>query len=455
MMGDEAPRNDARTPPPPPRTGEPSTPRTPLECPSPLECPYDGFTLEGEGGGESAGLGGGGLGGSGVASAGLGCGGALVPDVLNTVKPIRGIVISAFGEVSADTHSLVKEIATQGGHKMYALMGLIGTIGTIAARGYAQLLLARLSALAPIAAQCGNTTNSNQQIISLNALARAHYRRSIGTRAFRTWSFAPSGADTGDMDVEPPQAPLNTPPDARGDAPARALPLLPLIGTGKLPRSALGGAAIGVELCVSTLFLCKPGQGVQVEPRCGPFGWAYAVGRYVDERAPREWNSGACGVAAAGDDREARLIGLCAHLAKVLPDGANIEIVPWFVSEGRVMFVLTARVAITSQQRRAAGGKRRGAAVGGEPHVGGMSARAGRSVRLAAKRALAAAERAQAPVPVPADAGIEELVVPPPVTDVATGVAAAPAADAPADAPAAEVSLLSTLQVLLPALHIE
>ncbi|KAJ1639652.1 hypothetical protein T492DRAFT_856250 [Pavlovales sp. CCMP2436] len=44
------------------------------------------------------------------------------------------------------------------------------------------LLLARLSALAPIAAQRGNTTNSNQQIISLNALARAHYRRSIGTR---------------------------------------------------------------------------------------------------------------------------------------------------------------------------------------------------------------------------------------------------------------------------------
>ncbi|KAJ1637283.1 hypothetical protein T492DRAFT_860366 [Pavlovales sp. CCMP2436] len=94
---------------------------------------------------------------------------------LNTVKPIRGIVIGAFGE-------------------MYALMGvspmeaaahikkqLIDTIGTTAARGHAQLLLARLSALAPIAAQRGNTTNSNQQIISLNALARAHYRRSIGT----------------------------------------------------------------------------------------------------------------------------------------------------------------------------------------------------------------------------------------------------------------------------------
>ncbi|KAJ1630396.1 hypothetical protein T492DRAFT_871776 [Pavlovales sp. CCMP2436] len=88
-----------------------------------------------------------------------------------------------------------RSIGTCGGAQMYALMGvspmeaaarikkqLIDTIGTIAARGHAQLLLARLSALAPIAAQRGNTTNSNQQIISLNALARAHYRRSIGTR---------------------------------------------------------------------------------------------------------------------------------------------------------------------------------------------------------------------------------------------------------------------------------
>ncbi|KAJ1621762.1 hypothetical protein T492DRAFT_886412 [Pavlovales sp. CCMP2436] len=44
--------------------------------------------------------------------------------VLNTVKPIRGIVIGAFSEVSADTHSLVKEIAAQGGGKMYALIGV-------------------------------------------------------------------------------------------------------------------------------------------------------------------------------------------------------------------------------------------------------------------------------------------------------------------------------------------
>ncbi|KAJ1635314.1 hypothetical protein T492DRAFT_863714 [Pavlovales sp. CCMP2436] len=130
---------------------------------------------------------------------------------LNTVKPIRVIVIGAFGEVSANTHSLVKEIAAQGGRKMYALMGvspmeaaarikkqLIDTIGTIAARGHAQLLLARLSALAPIAAQRGNTTNSNQQIISLNALARAHYRRSIGTRGA---AFVMGGVLSDDVDM--------------------------------------------------------------------------------------------------------------------------------------------------------------------------------------------------------------------------------------------------------------
>jgi hypothetical protein len=60
---------------------------------------------------------------------------------------------------------------------------LIGTtIGTFAARGHAQLLLARLSALAPITAQRGYSTHSNQQIISLPALAQVHYRSFIGTR---------------------------------------------------------------------------------------------------------------------------------------------------------------------------------------------------------------------------------------------------------------------------------
>jgi hypothetical protein len=38
------------------------------------------------------------------------------------------------------------------------------------------MLLARLSSLAPIAAQPGHTTHSSQQIISLSAIARAHHR---------------------------------------------------------------------------------------------------------------------------------------------------------------------------------------------------------------------------------------------------------------------------------------
>jgi len=68
---------------------------------------------------------------------------------------------------------------------MHALMGvspldaaariktqISGTIGTIAACGHTQLLLARLSALAPIAVHRVYTTNSKQQTISLAALAR-------------------------------------------------------------------------------------------------------------------------------------------------------------------------------------------------------------------------------------------------------------------------------------------
>mmetsp|Transcript_28612 Transcript_28612/g.65659 ORF Transcript_28612/g.65659 Transcript_28612/m.65659 type:complete len:102 (-) Transcript_28612:266-571(-) len=75
--------------------------------------------------------------------------------------------------------------AAQGSRKMHALMGvspldaaariktqISGTIGTIAACGHTQLLLARLSALAPIAVHRVYTTNSKQQTISLAALAR-------------------------------------------------------------------------------------------------------------------------------------------------------------------------------------------------------------------------------------------------------------------------------------------
>jgi hypothetical protein len=74
----------------------------------------------------------------------------------------------------------------------------------------------------------------------------------------------------------------------------------------------------------------------------------------------------------------------------------------------------------------------------------------GAFARRAAERALAPAP---APADAPADAGMEELAVPSPVADVATGVTAAPAAASPADAPAAEVVRLSqTPQVSPPAL---
>jgi hypothetical protein len=133
-----------------------------------------------------------------------------------------------------------------------------------------------------------------------------------------------------------------------------------------------------------------------------------------------------------GDDWKARLLGLYTHLAKVLPDGAEFTVAPWHVSGGRVMFVITARAASAPRQQRAAGGRSHG----------GRVARASRTARRAAERT--APVPAPAPAPdAPADAGTEELVVPTPVADAATGVAAAPAAAAPADAPAAEVARLS------------
>jgi hypothetical protein len=106
----------------------------------------------------------------------------------------------AFAEASPDTHALVKAISVQGGRKMQAQMGvdpqqaaariktqLIRTLGTIAARSHAQMLLVRMSTLAPIVAQRGqwahdrHTALSSQQTISLSALARAHHRNTIGT----------------------------------------------------------------------------------------------------------------------------------------------------------------------------------------------------------------------------------------------------------------------------------
>jgi hypothetical protein len=206
------------------------------------------------------------------------------------------------------------------------------------------------------------------------------------------------------------------------------------------PACVTAADQAAVELLVALWLLCKPGQGVLVGPRWAASGWAYAVGRYARERAPGKWNSGACGVDAASDDWESRVAAIFSLLETKLPDGVEFEIAPWFVSGGRVMFMLTARAAIAPRWQRAAGVKRHG----------GKASRASRSARRAAESALAPAP---APADAPADAGIEELEVPSPVAGVATGVAAAPAAASPADAPAAEVARLSqTPQVSPPSL---
>ncbi|KAJ1636118.1 hypothetical protein T492DRAFT_862236 [Pavlovales sp. CCMP2436] len=182
---------------------------------------------------------------------------------------------------------------------------------------------------------------------------------------------------------------------------------------------------------------CAPGQGVQLEPRWSAEGWGYAAWRNVEQRAPRGRYPGACGEAAAGDGWEARLEAIWGWLVTVLPSDVDFKIAPWFARGGRVMFVLTARVAIAPLRQRAAGGKSHGGAVVGKSH-GGRASRARRAAERAAKRS---AERAAGPAPAcaPADARTEELMVPSPVADAATESAhdAAGAVMADAGGPAA------------------
>ncbi|MGA1354560.1 MAG: hypothetical protein ACO32I_07295, partial [Candidatus Limnocylindrus sp.] len=83
-----------------------------------------------------------------------------------SVAPVRGAVIGGFGEGSNGLHRLIKDIAKAAGQKLYAQLGLspeaaaalakarlTRSVGTAMARGHAQMLLARLSLAAPLAAQ--------------------------------------------------------------------------------------------------------------------------------------------------------------------------------------------------------------------------------------------------------------------------------------------------------------
>jgi len=98
MMGNEAPRTGGgggpSTPPPRLRTGELSTPRTPVEC------PYERFALDGEG---SGGLGAGG---------GLGGGGAAAP--MDTRRTAEAIAAAPRGNDQADRGGLAFQALPQG-----------------------------------------------------------------------------------------------------------------------------------------------------------------------------------------------------------------------------------------------------------------------------------------------------------------------------------------------------
>jgi hypothetical protein len=81
-----------------------------------------------------------------------------------------------------------------------------------------------------------------------------------------------------------------------------------------------------------------------------------------------------------------------ALLVTKLPPNVDFDTAPWFASGARVMFVLTARVAIAPRQQQAAGVKRHG----------GRVARASLTARRAAERA--------APAPAPATAAAAAAV---------------------------------------------
>jgi hypothetical protein len=115
---------------------------------------------------------------------------------LLSVAPVCAAVVGAFAEGSKDLHSLIEAIAASGGRKMCAQLGvpegqaaasirrlLTQRVGFVAARGIAQVVLARTALAAPITAQRGLrrvSQPSQQQVISLNAVRMAIQRSGGG-----------------------------------------------------------------------------------------------------------------------------------------------------------------------------------------------------------------------------------------------------------------------------------
>jgi hypothetical protein len=100
-----------------------------------------------------------------------------------SVAPVRAVVVGGFGEGSADLHSLIQDIGQAAGARLQARLGLAATaasslacrllrreVGALAARGHAQLLLARLQFVAPIAVQRTARRALPGQVFSMRSL---------------------------------------------------------------------------------------------------------------------------------------------------------------------------------------------------------------------------------------------------------------------------------------------
>jgi hypothetical protein len=114
-----------------------------------------------------------------------------------SVGPVRGAVVGGFGEGSAGLYGLIADISAAAGRKLHSRLGLceamaashakrllISRIGTMMARGHAQLVAARLQFVAPLTAQraCGRARA--RDVFSMRSLEVALMARGAGGRSF-------------------------------------------------------------------------------------------------------------------------------------------------------------------------------------------------------------------------------------------------------------------------------
>ena len=108
-----------------------------------------------------------------------------------------GAVVGGFNEGNAGLYSLIAHISAAAGRKVHSHLGLsaaaavaaarrvlISHIGTMAARGHTQLLLARLRFIAPLAAQRASSRAPARSVFSMRSLEVALMAQGAGGRCF-------------------------------------------------------------------------------------------------------------------------------------------------------------------------------------------------------------------------------------------------------------------------------